>query len=218
MIAALFLSVAFAREPIKIAFIETGYDFSQQWPESYTPNICGSYDPWLGRNSVTDWWGHGTVMAATAAKYLNDRKVPYCFYFVKYNPLREASLLSAYQWLFQHPMDIVNMSYEGTENFPYECPLLEQLSTHTILVAAAGNSHLNLTKYKSYPASCPRVWKVMNGEWVSNYVTTKSPRFIRMKTIMPTMCLSDGRCFRGGTSGAAALFTAKMAERLWKRK
>ncbi len=171
LILSLFLTST-THATIKIAVIDTGFDFSSKWENKAAikatgitkPKLCanGHYD-FVNDNANSDKnndnHGHGTHIAGIIAKGNNN--LDYCLVILKYydpkviNTDNLKNSISAYKRAIRMNVDIINYSGGGVEKSTEECSLMKQALDKGIkVVAAAGNERSDLDKHPYYPALC----------------------------------------------------------------
>ena len=170
---------------IKVAVIDTGFDFRGTWKYSKLakPKLCkdGHYDFVYNNKNPIDSHGHGTHIAGIIAQ--TNESVDYCLIILKfYNASRFYSnnlnnLIKAYGKAIELRVDVINISGGGTEYSIEECKIIKKaLDAKIKVIAAAGNEYRELTKQKYYPAMCDdRVIKVLNVDY-SGKLTSSSNR------------------------------------------
>lgn len=167
------ISLSVQAKTIKVAVIDTGYDFKSTWNKNgliSRPKLCpnGHYDFVNNNNIPMDNHGHGTHIAGIITQ--GNESVPYCLVILKYfDSDRKKSnnilnMVLAYREAIEQKVDIINVSGGGVERSEYECELVKQALDQGIkVIAAAGNEHQELNHQPFYPAMCDgRVIKVVN--------------------------------------------------------
>lgn len=213
---------------VKIAVIDTGFDFQSSWENASKlglskPKICdkGHYDYLNNTSEVVDVHGHGTHIAGLIAQ--NNEKYDYCLIILKFFDTKVdgmTSILKAYQKAIDLQVDIVNISGGGKILSEEECKLIKQMTENGIdVVAAAGNEGKDLNEEPFYPAMCNEdVIKVTNIGLDGK--ETKSSNYDSMGNIQNIKRLNGTNVFSlapnnkyglmTGTSQATAEYTARL--------
>ncbi len=168
---AYFLSGVAMAKTIRVAVIDTGFDFSSTWSHSQLdkPKLCAEgHRSFTHDASLHDNHGHGTHIAGLIAQ--GNKDIDYCLIIIKYfdpKSVNEDNLqnsLKAYVWAISQHADIINYSGGGMERSYLECEYMNlAMKNGAIVVAAAGNEASDLSKRPYYPAMCDdRIIKVVN--------------------------------------------------------
>lgn len=183
ILMSLLFTLSAQAKTIKVAVIDTGFDFKSTWENSIIedqrkrgfdlvkPKLCptGHYS-FVQNNDLDlqDNHGHGTHIAGIIAQ--GNENVDYCLVILKYydpkvpntNNLRNT--VEAVKQAVRLKVDIMNYSGGGTEESQEECKQIKlALNAGIKIIAAAGNEHSELVKHPYYPAMCdPRVIKAVN--------------------------------------------------------
>lgn len=135
-------------DQIKVMVIDSGVDAWHKDIQSHVVNPFG--DDWY------DWHGHGTHIAGLVVK---DTCPSVKLYSCKYihNSKYEMNLentIKCFQRAYDEHMDFINYSSGGAEYSTEEFNIFKKLSVRgTVITAAAGNEHNDITKIPYYPAS-----------------------------------------------------------------
>jgi subtilisin family serine protease len=216
---------------IKVAVIDTGFDFNSTWDKNSTPILCDA-----GHKSFSgddqDNHGHGTHIAGLI--HSNAGQANYCLVILKYFDPRKLSAdnLSNSNKAFKRAIDlkvnVINYSGGGSEKSEDECKLIKLALDNGIkVVAAAGNERSDLSKVPYYPAMCDsRVIIVTSKDTdnnrlpSSNYFTVKPKNLTVIAELGYNVysTLPDGKYgFMTGTSQATAIITGKLVKQLSKK-
>lgn len=156
-------------DTIKVAVVDTGFDFSSDWNglNFPKPKICptGHVDFTMklknksDMNYLKDNHGHGTHVAGLISKSAGDSD--YCLVILKYyDPVSSGNdnllkTLMAFTYSIKQNVDIINYSGGGINKSDLECQYIKKaLDQGIIVIAAAGNEHSDLDKNPYYPAMC----------------------------------------------------------------
>jgi len=168
---ALFIPNLAMAKTIKIAVIDTGFDF--RYVNSV--KLCNSGHKDFSSSSLQDSHGHGTNIAGLIARDL--KKVDYCLMILKFttgkpNPKSIINFLNALQYAANLKPDIINISGGGQEFEQIEKTIVYRiLSNGTKLIVASGNDGNNLDKNCNFFPACyyPEIIVVGNKAKSSNY-------------------------------------------------
>lgn len=224
---AYFLSSVAIAETIKVAVLDTGYDFKSTWSKSAVkPKLCTEgHKSFSG--DIQDTHGHGTHIAGIIAQ--GNQYVDYCIIVIKvFDPQRreynKQNAVNAFKYAIDIGADIINYSGGGIGREEIECSILDYvLGQGVIVVAAAGNERSDLSVKPYYPAMCdPRIYKVAAKTVdnkrlpASNYTTHKISN-LQWELGQNVMSLlpNNSTGFMSGTSQATAIFTQKLVRRLY---
>jgi major intracellular serine protease len=209
-------------ETIRVAVIDTGFDFDSKWSNSNLdkPKLCKDGHKDFTKTSVKDNHGHGTHIASLIAK--GNKDIDYCLVILKFfnKEPTEPTLLAeikALTYAINLKVDIINLSLSGNVHSRLECFLISKaLDMGIKVVVAAGNEGINISRGKSYPAMCDkRIKVVINGENVrnisstSNFFNGNNAFFINGEDILG-LGLNNSELTLSGTSQSAALLTSKL--------
>lgn len=220
--------------PIKIAVIDTGFDFKAEWAQYdlrakklKRPKLCASGHKDFTGSSLQDNHGHGTHIAGLIAKYA---KGDYCLIILKvFEPADEYNTatfntVQAINYALSQKVDIINYSGGGgSGNTREKLAVLRALNQGIIFVAAAGNKGENLDTNTYYPAMHdPRIIVVGNGKSrnirhiSSNY---NGPIDIYAEGLNSYSILPKGKYgYMTGTSQSTAVVTGKIVYKVYKCK
>lgn len=217
---------------IKVAVIDTGFDFHSTWPnltifqtrdrEGYQlrrPKLCKSGHKDFTGTGIQDHDGHGTNISGIIAKIAY--KANYCIVEIKCidkDRVKGNSLIDSINYATKIHVDIMNMSLYGHGFNPKEYEAIENALNHGIkIVAAAGNDgkYESMACYPPYPALYDkRIYSVKSLDWngkLSSF-STYGPDF-NSKEVGDNVLslLPDNMIGRmSGTSQATAVKTAKL--------
>lgn len=234
------MAVAHA-EPIKIAIIDTGYDFDSTWhkdnPKSLMnkhnlqkPVTCKTGHKDFTNKGLKDNHGHGTHLAGLIAKYAITN---YCIIIIKYwhnensvangftNVLR---LTKSINWAIAQDVDIINFSGGGLRPFELEKKaVIKALDKGIVFVAAGGNERFNLAIRPYYPALYDsRI--IVVGNVKPNGKRGPSSNFGGAMDLSVTgtdvmSLLPDNRYgWMTGTSQSTAIVTGRIVQQVYVRK
>lgn len=215
--------------PIKIAVIDTGFDFKSDWRNQFhlrKPKLCpDGHKSFAG--SLQDTHGHGTHIAGLIGQ--GNENADYCLIIIKFFDSSSSSAdnltnsIKAYEYAISLDVDIINYSGGGIEFSALECRIVQQALARGIrFVAAAGNEHSDLTRHPYYPALCAsEVYKIAATTRdnkrlpASNYTTSTIPNLYEelgenVQSIVP----NNHTGIMTGTSQATAIFTQKLVRKL----
>lgn len=202
-------------DTIRVAVIDTGFDFDGVWVEM--PKLCKEGHKDFTSTSIKDTHGHGTHIAGLVASYAG--KADYCLVIIKYFDEKSngqqnlARSIAAIRYAKELKVDFIN--YSGGGVLPSKAEKEEVVSfldQGGQFIAAAGNEGENLDYSHFYPANYdPRVVVVGgvndNGERVksSNYGDSVD-MVVTASNVLST--LPNGRYgYMTGTSQATAKVT-----------
>lgn len=151
---------------IKIAVIDTGFDFNSTWTDASThalikPKLCPGkhYDFVTPKNKKPqDNHGHGTHIAGLIAKYAEN--TDYCLIIMKfYDPnikdLTQEYTIKAIKQAIAEDVDIINYSGGGLSPSKPEKEAIELAQKKGIkIVVAAGNEHTELKPFFKIKGTC----------------------------------------------------------------
>lgn len=231
------------KEPIKVAVIDTGFDFDSTWGEHLNkfdsdgyqlkkPKICKEGSKDFTGTDLKDRHGHGTHVAGIIAKFAEDSN--YCLIILKFfDPkLGKTDNLRATSEAIKHAIDlkvdIINYSGGGLDKSTPECNLIKQaLDIGITIVAAAGNEKSNINKSPYYPAMCDeRVVVVQNTDDKGNIIESSnftdkrkgSRELVGEKGLYVLSLLPDNKIgMMTGTSQATPTHVGKLIKKM-KRK
>jgi subtilisin family serine protease len=225
---------------IKVAVIDTGFDFDSNWKSKKSimdedgnilrkPKLCKEGHVDFTGKGLKDNYGHGTHVAGIIAKFAGDSD--YCLVIMKYmdvpggkNNDAMYNTISAINMAIASRVDIINYSGGGNVRSDLECIFIKRaLDVGIKVVAAAGNESNNINSKPFYPAMCDdRVTAVQNvddkGALVpsSNYTDNKknSKELVSEKGLDVLSLLPDNMVGRmTGTSQAAPTRVGKMIKK-----
>jgi subtilisin family serine protease len=225
-------NLAFSKT-IKVAVIDTGFDFDSSWKNQNLKNFGLTYpkfckSKFLNFSSSSNFEefegnfrGHGTHIAGLIAK--NNEKVDYCITIYKYYSNKDTNnigyILKVYRDLLEKDYDIVNYSGGGESYIKEECEILKELYKRgTVIVAAAGNKGEDLDQHPFYPASCGPYIRVIgninpDGSLYknSNFYSSKHKNFyLRPGVEVTSLGVNDFILKHTGSSQATAIYTGEL--------
>lgn len=229
----IFSSLYSNAKTIRVAVVDTGFDFSSDWPNAkeyglIKPKLCKTGHKDFTNTGLMDTYNHGTHIAGLIAKELKD--VDYCLIVIKYwdknsNGSDIVNTLKSFRWAITQKVDVINYSGGGTEySEPEKKTVLEAiLFHHIIFVAAAGNESSNVKTNPYYPASYSSLIESVgnlepNGRIAptSNYggaITT-----YKMGTKVLSLFPGNSYGTLTGTSQATAIRTGEIVKELAKKQ
>jgi subtilisin family serine protease len=217
-------------QPIKVAMIDSGFDFSSTWktrPEysSYVPKMCEFGHVKISTikknlvgvdrsiNKPKEMTIHGTHVAGLIAK--NAGNSDYCIisydYYVSGDEnenLRRSN--NAIQKAINDGVSIINYSGGGYDKDQRECALVKQALDKGIkFVAAAGNNKKNLDDTPFFPAMCDkRVIVVENSSKNSKTNFSKKIKTLKIEgDSILSLFPNDGIGRMSGSSQSTAIAT-----------
>lgn len=214
-----------AQSLVKIAVIDSGYDFESTWDdaESYglkKPKICSSGHKDFTRTGLNDNYGHGTHIIGLIAKNITIED--YCIIVIKFTDPNfyggtTYTTTEAFKYATRRGVDIINYSgggdnYSATEKWA----VLDALAARIKVVAAAGNNGRNLAETPFYPASySPEIEVVGHNGAGSNYGAN-----VQIEQGHLVMSLFTNNSYRRftGTSQATAIRTGKIVNEIYEVK
>lgn len=234
----MFASLYCQAKTIRVAVIDTGYDFYSTWPNIESkglakPKLCNGGHIDLTRDEsdkeyLKDNHGHGTHIAGIIARYSEDTN--YCLIIIKfYDPkIKTANNLNntikAFRWAIEQHADIINYSAGGTDYSKEEkAAITEALNKFIRVVVAAGNESSNIDEKGKhyYPAyysrSIESVGNIMdNGKLgpKSNY--GRSVACYRPGTDVFSLLPGNSYGVMTGTSQATAIRSSEIVKELDK--
>lgn len=216
-------------ETIKVAVIDTGYDFKSTWSNSTLdkPKLCPEgHKSYV--NGLEDNHGHGTHIAGLIAQ--GNKNTDYCLVIIKYfDPLVKSdnmwNTLQAFKYAVDIGATIINYSGGGTDKSLSECSIINYAIGRGVkVVAAAGNEYSDLSKNPYFPAMCSdkiyKVWattgiRTLNRLSASNYTTKPIANLFHELGYNVLSLLPNNRTgTMSGTSQATAIFTSKLVREL----
>ena len=230
----LFIAHKETTKTIKVAVIDTGFDFESNWdrvtktsPQLFKPHLCLNGHQDFSGTSLLDSHGHGTHIAGLIAQYAKNQD--YCMIILKFfdprNTVKNATVL-ALKKAVELNVDIINYSAGGTERDPEECDVIKKaIDKGIVVVTAAGNEKANINKEPYYPAMCDkRVRAVANVSPSGNYEPSSNftdlmpnSRFLFKEKGCQVLSLlpNNSAGYMSGTSQSAAIRTGKIIDS-WK--
>lgn len=204
-------------DTIKIAVIDTGFDFNGKWATQ--PKLCKNGHKDFTDTSLNDTNSHGTHIASLISK--NNEEINYCLLILKFYTEKGDNLereTKALEWAILQKVDVINLSLGGYGRSPKECFYIKKaLDANIKIIAAAGNDGKDILKKPYYPAMCDkRVIIVGNG--IREKLANTSNFIINMKIENGQNVLGSfpnnkyGRL--SGTSQATAIYTSKTLRNL----
>lgn len=146
----------FNKHTIRVAVIDTGFDFKSTWQNIANitrPILCegGVHRDFTGANNINDNHGHGTHITGIIAKYAEHAN--YCLIIIKnYDPEivhnernTIQSLVKSMEYAIQLNVDIINYSGGGDMFSLQEYNVVKKvLNKGILLVTAAGNERVQI--------------------------------------------------------------------------
>lgn len=221
-----FLGGLTCKATIKVAVIDTGFDFKSTW--SIQPKLCPTGHKDFTGYGLNDLHGHGTHIAGLIA--LNAKDSDYClliikFYHTEYTSFEGTKLSTkAIKYAIDQKVDVINYSGGGVDPWaPEKQVVLKALNAGIKVIVSAGNNNSNLLVKTYYPALYDARIEVIgskepNGERspFSNYGKAVTHYELGNKVLS---ILPNGKYgTMNGTSQATAIFTGKYVYKLNKVK
>jgi len=218
-----------AEDVIKIAVIDTGFDFQSTWAHLglKIPKICKTgHNNLINSGSLPqDSNGHGTHIAGLIAQYAENAN--YCLMIIKYysrynsGDTNLSNTIKAFKWAIDNNADVINYSGGGPSFVESEYEqIMRALKKGIIIVAAAGNesANLNIRSNYYYPAQYDSRIIV-----VGNSTSNSSNYGIIVDTYEPgggviSLGLNSSRNKMTGTSQSTAITTGKTVKKLYMKK
>lgn len=156
LIVLLFLfNIAFAKEPIRVAVIDTGLDLNDA---RFMPHLCLSGHADFTGTGINDTNGHATHVTGLIQRYAGNAN--YCLVIVKYYSEKATHwqnifyMQEAINYAIFIGAKVVNISSGGDNPNPVEYNLIKNAKETTFIVAA-GNEGKNIRMSDNYyfPAS-----------------------------------------------------------------
>lgn len=228
----IFLFSLNAHAMIKVAVIDTGFDFDSKWNDAKRyglakPKLCKEGHKDFTGTGLRDNYNHGTHVSGLIAK--GNENVNYCLVIIKFfdgdsNPSNLQAMVDAVNHAIKLKVSVINISAGGYITSKEECQVMNNaLNKGIIIVAAVGNDNKNLNKMGYYPALCDkRIIKVMNLNKYGKKSISSNYGFLQnligeIGEEIVSLCPSDKYCIMTGTSQAAAITTSKIIRgRKWK--
>ncbi len=227
---------------IKIAVIDTGYDFKSLWgwkaghqfPKGLAmPKICPGRHADFTREEtdkeyLKDNHGHGTHIAGIIAAGAQD--VDYCLVILKfYDPKAPgqnnlANTIKAFNHAIDEGVDIINYSAGGTEYSAIEKTVIMRAINKGIkVVVAAGNERSDIDKHPYYPASYSALIEAVGnvdteGKIVPSSNYGRSIASYRMGNNVLSLLPDNTYGYMTGTSQAAAVRTGELVKEVYRFK
>ena len=161
-IILLLISQSSIAKTIRIAVIDTGYDFNSNWPNASKvglskPKLCPTGHKDFTGTGLQDHHNHGTHVSGLIAKGLDD--IDYCLIIIKfYDPTSYKidnlkTSIQSIKWAIEQKVDIINYSGGGTIfDKEEQQAVLQALSNNIKIITAAGNEKSDIDKHHYYPA------------------------------------------------------------------
>lgn len=149
LLTILFSITVHAKNPIKVAVLDSGFDFKSTWQDAKSqglvvPKLCKEGHKDFTNTNLNDNHGHGTHVAGIIAKYAGN--ADYCLVILKiYDPKTrsiepEASTTKAMRYARAIGASIINYSGGGVGfNIGEYIEVKKNLDSGIVIVAAAGN-------------------------------------------------------------------------------
>lgn len=208
-------------KPIIVAVIDTGYGYSQSGYKPPTDFLCkkGHYDFVSDTDNYEDNLGHGTNVSGIINDYAGD--ADYCQIILKYYNIvggGPEAIAAAINRAIELNVDIINISSGGaTEDRDEEKAIKKALNRGITIVAAAGNSNINLDRENEcyYPA-CYDDRIVVVGALDKNNKRAKFSNYgLLVKMWNIGVKVTSNEITLSGTSQATAVTTGKIVKEMW---
>lgn len=241
ILATTLLNCTTALATIKVAVIDTGYDFKSIWglrsghkfPKDLTmPKICaGPHHDFTRQDTdkeyLKDNHGHGTHIAGAIAQHAQD--ADYCLLILKFYDSKTVTnnlknVIDAIEYAIDQNVDVINLSLGGISPSEAEKKaIVKALDKGIVVVACAGNEYSDLSKHAYYPALYDeRIIVVENIDSKgtrlpsSNYGPQVDVKEVGTNVLS---LLPDNQYgYMSGTSQATAVVTGKIVKKLDKVK
>lgn len=237
--SALLLPTTSIAKTIKVAVIDTGYDFKSTWkdidryPGLKKPKICTDSrhadftKVETDKTYLEDTHGHGTHIAGLIASAAGDSD--YCLVIIKYyNPYHNnlKATIKSFEHAIEENVDIINYSGGGTDYSAEEYEvLMRAIKLGIKVVVAAGNEKSNIDEKGKhyYPASySPLITSVGNvdekGKRVPSSNYGDSVTAFRMGLDVYSLLPGNRYGTMTGTSQATAIRSGEIVKELYKLK
>jgi hypothetical protein len=150
-----FISIsAFAKEPLRVAVLDSGLDLKD---ERFQSVLCKEGHKDFTGTGIEDTNGHGTHIAGLIKQYAKDAS--YCLVIVKYfddklttSKERTDAYKNSLDYLAKNPPDLLNVSGGGKEGMESEYLFFKNIA-YTAFVAI-GNDNTDLNKSCNYYPAC----------------------------------------------------------------
>lgn len=223
----LLLSLIAKAETIRIAVIDTGFDFNSKITKHV--KLCKTGHKDLTNTGLHDTNGHGTHIASLIAT--EAKNSDYCLIIIKYYDASHKGYIStgelsalAISWAIQQKVDIINYSSGGTGYVAVEKMFVDKaLDNGIIFVAAAGNESTDLNKGHYYPAMYDKRIIVV-GNVDKNGRRSPSSNFNGPTDLsvigenVEAACLNERYCKMTGTSQSTAKVTGRVINQVYMRQ
>lgn len=235
VLSILALSVNVNAQPIKVAVIDTGFDFKSTWQPirddvPSTPTLCPTGHKDFTGNGLQDDHGHGTHIAGLIGKYSGN--ADYCLVIYKYYDNKGSDFnnlvntIKSFGSAIAEGVNIINYSGGGISRNSEECAVLKTaLDKGITVVAAAGNENIDLDVHPFYPALCDSRIVVVAGQDKYGKRVPSSSFSSRKFTVVKELgidvlsILPGGQYgFMTGTSQATAIHSGKIVQKLYKMR
>lgn len=210
-----------AKETIKVLIIDTGVDLSHEEISSHVKEPFNPVD-------YIDYSVHGTAMASLILKdTCQEVELISCNYYPSHNSYDDSN--SCFYKALSENVQYVNFSSSGKHQNDEERELLRELSNKgVVVVVAAGNDGLNLTKTGKCEGSYPACYLFKHMYIVQNIEQNgklhEKSNYLKNKNARKEMGMDVSVLFpRGqygkisGTSPAAAKFTNRLLKQKCKK-
>ncbi len=221
LIISCFALIAFSKEPIRIAIVDTGITPNLKVP------ICENLSKdFTGYNTLNDNMGHGTVVSTLINTFAGTNYCQVILRVFDANDIKRdssgrpyfnnsfANVTNAMKYLNTIKVNIINLSLGGQSGDKEEQKLFESILDKKIyIVNAAGNEGLNLDTQCNWFPGCYDSRIIMVGNLLPNKLPNPSSNYgKRVNVWIIGTNIKIGSQTYTGTSFSAALLSGAMVK------